>query len=370
MSREVPENMISERAATDGPLSILVVEDEALIRMVTVDTLETLGFAVHEAGSAADAVGKLRSAQRIDAALIDMGLPDRKGDVLVGELRALQPTLKVIIASGYSAANIKKRVAEDPITKVLAKPFDGRQLEAALKSLGLDAPTPQRRHPSEPPLGHRPGAPLRGEPSRAGTHADRHPDFRRRQRNRLVRRRKDTDAASRTRLAGPDHRASRSGRFRQRRWRRGGAGLRTRSSGAAAGDGVMTPLEKLASLKMPFSETLGLVFTEASLDRVVARMQVRDSLCNGRGILHGGAAMALADTIGAAGTIVNLPPDAKGTTTIESKTNFVAPAMLGTEVIATATPVHRGRRTQVWQTRIETTDGKLVALVTQTQMVL
>jgi CheY-like chemotaxis protein len=145
MSREarVSENRgLDGRAAAGGPPSILVVEDEALIRMVTVDTLETLGFAVLEAGSATDAVGKLKSGQRIDAALIDMGLPDRKGDVLVGELRALQPTLKVIIASGYSAANIRKRVAEDPITKLLAKPFDGRQLEAALKSLGLDPPVP------------------------------------------------------------------------------------------------------------------------------------------------------------------------------------------------------------------------------------
>jgi len=142
-SREVPGDMGSERPKeTDGPPSVLVVEDEALIRMVTVDTLETLGFVVFEAGSAADAVAKLTSGHRIDAALIDMGLPDRKGDVLVGELRALQPTLKIIIASGYSAANIRKRVAEDAITKLLAKPFDARQLEAALKSLGLEAPVP------------------------------------------------------------------------------------------------------------------------------------------------------------------------------------------------------------------------------------
>ena len=132
----------------------------------------------------------------------------------------------------------------------------------------------------------------------------------------------------------------------------------------------MTPLEKLTSIDLPFAKTLGLVFTEAALDKVVARMRVSGPLCNGRGVLHGGAAMSLADTVGAAGTIINLPADAKGTTTIESKTNFVSPALLDTDVIATATPVHRGRRTQVWQTRIETTEGKLVALVTQTQMVL
>jgi CheY-like chemotaxis protein len=139
---EVPDNTGAERPGASGPPSVLIVEDEALIRMVTVDTLETLGFAVLEAGSAAEAVGKLGSGRHIDVALIDMGLPDRKGDVLVGELRALQPTLKIIIASGYSAANLRKRVTKDAITKLLAKPFDGRQLEAALKSLGLDAPVP------------------------------------------------------------------------------------------------------------------------------------------------------------------------------------------------------------------------------------
>lgn len=132
----------------------------------------------------------------------------------------------------------------------------------------------------------------------------------------------------------------------------------------------MTPLDKLRSIDLPFAKHIGLVFTEAQADRVVARMKVTKELCNGRGVLHGGAAMSLADTVGAAGAIVNLMPDAKGTTTLESKTNFVSPAQEGTEVIAISTPVHRGRRTQVWQTRIETEDGKLVALVTQTQMML
>jgi uncharacterized protein (TIGR00369 family) len=77
----------------------------------------------------------------------------------------------------------------------------------------------------------------------------------------------------------------------------------------------------------------------------------------------------LADTLGALGTIINLPEGA-GTTTIESKTNFIGAAPLGTRVIGEATPVHRGRRTMVWQTRVTTAEGKLVALVTQTQMVL
>jgi uncharacterized protein (TIGR00369 family) len=97
---------------------------------------------------------------------------------------------------------------------------------------------------------------------------------------------------------------------------------------------------------------------------------VRPDLCTAGHTIHGGAVMAFADSVGAAATVINLPMDAKGTTTIESKTNFVGSAREGTTVIATATPVHRGRRTQVWQTRLETEEGKLVAVVTQTQMVL
>ena len=132
----------------------------------------------------------------------------------------------------------------------------------------------------------------------------------------------------------------------------------------------MTPMEKISSLKMPFAELKGVTFIEARQDRVVARMLVRPDLCTLGHTLHGGAIMALADSVGAAATVVNLPEGAKGTTTIESKTNFIGPASEGTTVIATATPVHRGRRTQVWQTRLETEEGKLVAIVTQTQMVL
>jgi 1,4-dihydroxy-2-naphthoyl-CoA hydrolase len=86
-------------------------------------------------------------------------------------------------------------------------------------------------------------------------------------------------------------------------------------------------------------------------------------------IMHGGAIMAFADTLGAAGTILNLPEGA-GTTTIESKTNFIAGAPLGARLVGETLPVHRGRRTQVWTTRITTAEGRLVAIVTQTQMVL
>jgi 1,4-dihydroxy-2-naphthoyl-CoA hydrolase len=132
----------------------------------------------------------------------------------------------------------------------------------------------------------------------------------------------------------------------------------------------MTPLEKVRSMKMPFADLKGVTFVEADRDRVVARMTVRPDLCTANNTIHGGAVMALADSVGAAATVINLPEDAKGTTTLESKTNFIGGAKEGTTIVATATPVHRGRRTQVWTTRLETEEGKLVAIVTQTQMVL
>jgi uncharacterized protein (TIGR00369 family) len=107
----------------------------------------------------------------------------------------------------------------------------------------------------------------------------------------------------------------------------------------------------------------------AAADWVVAELRVRDELCTVPAVLHGGAIMAFADTLGAAGTFLNLPPGA-GTTTIESKTNFLAAAPVGTVITGEATPIHRGRRTQVWQTRIANAEGKLVALVVQTQLVI
>ena len=120
---------------------------------------------------------------------------------------------------------------------------------------------------------------------------------------------------------------------------------------------------------MPFSDLMGVEITVRGKDRVVGRMLVRDDLCTSGGILHGGAYMAFADALGAIGGVLNLAPGTR-TTTLESKTNFIGGAKEGTTVTATATPVHRGRRTQVWQTRLETEDGRLVAIVTQTQLVL
>jgi len=132
----------------------------------------------------------------------------------------------------------------------------------------------------------------------------------------------------------------------------------------------MDPLETLKQLALPFAELIGVEFVEAAADRVVAEMSVRADLCTRPAVMHGGAIMAFADTLGAAGTILNLPERA-GTTTVESKTNFIAAAPQGARIRGEATPVHRGRRTQVWQTRITLVDtGRLVALVSQTQLVL
>ena len=120
---------------------------------------------------------------------------------------------------------------------------------------------------------------------------------------------------------------------------------------------------------LPFATLLGIRFLEASPERVTAEMVVRDDLCTRPAVLHGGAIMAFADTLGAAGTIVNLAPGLS-TTTIESKTNFLAPAPLGATLVGEATPVHRGRRLQVWQTRMTTEAGRVIALTLQTQLVI
>ena len=115
-------------------------------------------------------------------------------------------------------------------------------------------------------------------------------------------------------------------------------------------------------------ELLGIRFVEADRERVVAELTWRADLTTVGGTLHGGTLMALADTVGAAATALNLPAGAS-TTTLESKTNFFAPGRGGT-VRAEATPLHRGKRTQVWQTRVTDSDGRLLSLTTQTQMVL
>jgi uncharacterized protein (TIGR00369 family) len=124
-----------------------------------------------------------------------------------------------------------------------------------------------------------------------------------------------------------------------------------------------------AELQPPFAEFLGLKVTHVSPERVLAELTVREELGNRFGILHGGAIMALADNLGGTATIANLP-DGATTATIESKTNFFAGIAVGDTARAECTPLHRGRSTMVWQTRIVRGDGRLAAIVTQTQMVL
>jgi 1,4-dihydroxy-2-naphthoyl-CoA hydrolase len=131
----------------------------------------------------------------------------------------------------------------------------------------------------------------------------------------------------------------------------------------------MKTLAQIQEMLPPFARLVGIEIVGAALDKITAELTVREDLCIGSGIMHGGAIMSFADTLGAFGTIVNLPEGAH-TTTIESKTNFIAPAPLGTRLIGEATPLHRGKRTMVWQTRIATSEGRLVAVVTQTQLVL
>ena len=131
----------------------------------------------------------------------------------------------------------------------------------------------------------------------------------------------------------------------------------------------MDALALLNEKMMPLAKLLGVEFLSAAPDKVVARLPVREDLCTIPAVLHGGAVMAFADSLGGAATMLNLK-EGTWTTTIESKTNFLAPAPAGTVVNGECTPVHRGKRTMVWQTRITTAEGKLVALVTQTQMVL
>jgi 1,4-dihydroxy-2-naphthoyl-CoA hydrolase len=116
-------------------------------------------------------------------------------------------------------------------------------------------------------------------------------------------------------------------------------------------------------------DLMGIRLTEVTPERVLAELTVRPELCTAGGVMHGGAFMAFADTLGAVGTIANLPPGAR-TTTVESKTNFIGAAPAGSRVIGESTPVHRGKTTMVWQTRVSAESGKLLALVTQTQMVL
>ena len=132
----------------------------------------------------------------------------------------------------------------------------------------------------------------------------------------------------------------------------------------------MLDLASVQELLEPlFPGLMGVRITQMAPDRVVAEMRVRADLCTAGGILHGGATMAFADTLGAVGTLLNLP-SGKRTTTTDSSTKFIAGARLNTTVTAECLALHRGRTTMVWQTSIRNAEGKLCAVVTQTQLVL
>ena len=117
------------------------------------------------------------------------------------------------------------------------------------------------------------------------------------------------------------------------------------------------------------TKLIGARFVEATKDRLVAELTVRDDLTTFGGRVHGGTLMTLADLVGATGTFLNLPPGATGTTTLESKTNFFAAGREGV-IRAESTPIHRGRTTQVWQTRVTDASGRLLSMTIQTQLVL
>ena len=125
----------------------------------------------------------------------------------------------------------------------------------------------------------------------------------------------------------------------------------------------------VAQMKGRFPDLLGVTFLEATKERVRAELAGRDEISTLPGRVHGGALMAFADTLGAVGTVLNLPEGAF-TTTLESKTNFLRALPTDGPILGECTPIHRGRNTMVWQTRITNAEGKLGALVTQTQMVI
>ena len=134
-------------------------------------------------------------------------------------------------------------------------------------------------------------------------------------------------------------------------------------------DTEVDSVELINSRRAGFSKLLGLVVTEATPNCVKATLEVREELFTRAQVLHGGAIMAFADNLGALACVLNLPEGAR-TTTLESKTNFLSSIPLGKTAYAEPTALHKGRSTMVWRTDIKREDGKLCAVVTQTQMVL
>lgn len=119
----------------------------------------------------------------------------------------------------------------------------------------------------------------------------------------------------------------------------------------------------------PFAKMLGVKMTRVTKDRLEAELLVTPDHCTIPATMHGGAMMAFADNMGGCGAFLNMP-EGMMTTTVESKTNFLRPVPVGQKALAVTTPVHIGRSLQVWKTEISREDGKLAAVVTQTQMIL
>ena len=132
----------------------------------------------------------------------------------------------------------------------------------------------------------------------------------------------------------------------------------------------MPSVEQVQQILDPlFPGLMGVRLVTLEPERVVAELVVRPDLCTAGGIMHGGAYMAFADTLGAVGTVLNLP-QGKRTTTTDSSTKFIGGARVDTTVTAESVALHRGRTTMVWQTTIRSQEDKLCAVVTQTQLVL
>ena len=144
---------------------------------------------------------------------------------------------------------------------------------------------------------------------------------------------------------------------------------RNAAAGKAGAEAMSDRISVQTLIDGLFPGLIGVTLLDVSAERVTAEMDVRRDLCTTGDILHGGAYMAFADTLGAVGTLFNLP-SGRATTTTDSSTKFIAPARLGTRICGTCVALHRGRTTMVWQTSITNEDGKLCAVVTQTQLVL
>lgn len=128
-------------------------------------------------------------------------------------------------------------------------------------------------------------------------------------------------------------------------------------------------LVQIANAQPPFARWLGLEVTHVEPDRIEARVTVTPEMANRNGVMHGGAVSGLIDNVGGTASFVNLR-DGEGTTTVEAKTNFFRPISIGETIQIIAEPLHKGRKTHVWQIKVVRADGKVAAVATQTQMIL